>query len=177
MHFSKKCVDIWRAQWYYKQADSFEAAQKINIRVWRSLVSRLNGVQEASSSNLDTRTKSSRFCLNWAKTGTFFVCCSWKDCGKMFAMVVLWLTSDFRVTGHLWCSEVPRYQHPDNAGASRWMCGRSEPTGPRAEAAFWLCWCRDRWPFYPTGTEDCSCLHAAKICFNLPICFILINRW
>ena len=28
-----------------------------NIRVWRSLVSRLNGVQEASSSNLDTRTK------------------------------------------------------------------------------------------------------------------------
>ncbi len=28
------------------------------IRVWRSLVSRLNGVQEASSSNLDTRTKS-----------------------------------------------------------------------------------------------------------------------
>ena len=32
----------------------FEAQQ--NIRVWRSLVSRLNGVQEASSSNLDTRT-------------------------------------------------------------------------------------------------------------------------
>ena len=30
------------------------------IRVWRSLVSRLNGVQEASSSNLDTRTKKSR---------------------------------------------------------------------------------------------------------------------
>ena len=30
-----------------------------NIRVWRSLVSRLNGVQEASSSNLDTRTKKS----------------------------------------------------------------------------------------------------------------------
>ena len=28
----------------------------MNIRVWRSLVSRLNGVQEASSSNLDTRT-------------------------------------------------------------------------------------------------------------------------
>ena len=28
-----------------------------DIRVWRSLVSRLNGVQEASSSNLDTRTK------------------------------------------------------------------------------------------------------------------------
>ncbi len=32
-------------------------AQEQNIRVWRSLVSRLNGVQEASSSNLDTRTK------------------------------------------------------------------------------------------------------------------------
>ncbi len=30
---------------------------QVNIRVWRSLVSRLNGVQEASSSNLDTRTK------------------------------------------------------------------------------------------------------------------------
>ena len=29
---------------------------KQNIRVWRSLLSRLNGVQEASSSNLDTRT-------------------------------------------------------------------------------------------------------------------------
>ena len=28
-----------------------------NIRVWRSLVSRLNGVQEALSSNLNTRTK------------------------------------------------------------------------------------------------------------------------
>ena len=34
---------------------------KQNIRVWRSLVSRLNGVQEASSSNLDTRTKGSAF--------------------------------------------------------------------------------------------------------------------
>ncbi len=32
---------------YYRQAD---------IRVWRSLVSRLNGVQEALSSNLNTRT-------------------------------------------------------------------------------------------------------------------------
>ena len=37
---------------------------KQNIRVWRSLVSRLNGVQEASSSNLDTRTmKSERTCV------------------------------------------------------------------------------------------------------------------
>ena len=33
--------------------------RKLHIRVWRSLVSRLNGVQEASSSNLDTRTISS----------------------------------------------------------------------------------------------------------------------
>ena len=31
---------------------------KNGIRVWRSLVSRLNGVQEALSSNLSTRTKS-----------------------------------------------------------------------------------------------------------------------
>ena len=31
-----------------------------HIRVWRSLVSRLNGVQEASSSNLDTRTNKKR---------------------------------------------------------------------------------------------------------------------
>ena len=30
---------------------------EVNIRVWRSLVSRLNGVQEALSSNLNTRTK------------------------------------------------------------------------------------------------------------------------
>ena len=68
VHFSKKCVDIWCAQWYYKQADSFEAAQKINIRVWRSLVSRLNGVQEASSSNLDTRTiLTKRYRCVWRK--------------------------------------------------------------------------------------------------------------
>ena len=40
---------------YYIQALRDSAKQ--NIRVWRSLVSRLNGVQEASSSNLDTRTK------------------------------------------------------------------------------------------------------------------------
>ena len=33
--------------------------EKLYIRVWRSLVSRLNGVQEASSSNLDTRTMQS----------------------------------------------------------------------------------------------------------------------
>ena len=68
MHFSKKCVDIWCAQWYYKQADSFEAAQKINIRVWRSLVSRLNGVQEAAGSNPVTRTiLTKRYRCVWRK--------------------------------------------------------------------------------------------------------------
>ena len=38
-----------------------EAVAREHIRVWRSLVSRLNGVQEASSSNLDTRTKNRGF--------------------------------------------------------------------------------------------------------------------
>ena len=33
------------------------------IRVWRSLVSRLNGVQEALSSNLSTRTKTKGNCF------------------------------------------------------------------------------------------------------------------
>ena len=37
--------------------------RKLHIRVWRSLVSRLNGVQEASSSNLDTRTKLDKSCV------------------------------------------------------------------------------------------------------------------
>ena len=32
-------------------------AAVVDIRVWRSLVSRLNGVQEALSSNLNTRTR------------------------------------------------------------------------------------------------------------------------
>ena len=41
-------------------------------RVWRSLVSRLNGVQEALSSNLSTRTKSSENHLIWVIFGTFF---------------------------------------------------------------------------------------------------------
>ena len=40
--------------WYYIRA--VRRQQQMKIRVWRSLVSRLNGVQEASSSNLDTRT-------------------------------------------------------------------------------------------------------------------------
>ena len=39
--------------WYHIEVAKRAAK---NIRVWRSLVSRLNGVQEASSSNLDTRT-------------------------------------------------------------------------------------------------------------------------
>ena len=42
-----KCMVIYRSRRERQQ----------NIRVWRSLVSRLNGVQEASSSNLDTRTE------------------------------------------------------------------------------------------------------------------------
>ena len=41
------------------------------IRVWRSLVSRLNGVQEASSSNLDTRTKKAETVFT---VSAFFFC-------------------------------------------------------------------------------------------------------
>ena len=42
--------------------------RKLHIRVWRSLVSRLNGVQEASSSNLDTRTiLTKRYRCVWRK--------------------------------------------------------------------------------------------------------------
>ena len=37
--------------------------KKPNIRVWRSLVSRLNGVQEAAGSNPVTRTKEEVFGL------------------------------------------------------------------------------------------------------------------
>ena len=43
------------------------------IRVWRSLVSRLNGVQEALSSNLSTRTRSSEITLKFGDFGTFFL--------------------------------------------------------------------------------------------------------
>ena len=46
MHFLTGCANIL---WQSRDCK--------HIRVWRSLVSRLNGVQEASSSNLDTRTK------------------------------------------------------------------------------------------------------------------------
>ena len=70
-YFSKKCVDICWTGWYYKQADSLVRRQKVNIRVWRSLVSRLNGVQEASSSNLDTRTKKVPKSMDF---GTFSFC-------------------------------------------------------------------------------------------------------
>ena len=48
-----------------------------HFRVWRSLVSRLNGVQEASSSNLDTRTKSWEFSLKTVKTPNFLFSCFW----------------------------------------------------------------------------------------------------
>ena len=50
---------------YYNQVVSS------NIRVWRSLVSRLNGVQEASGSNLDTRTKKAERAL---ALSAFFFC-------------------------------------------------------------------------------------------------------
>ena len=49
--------------------------RKLHIRVWRSLVSRLNGVQEASSSNLDTRTKGSAF---RDESASFFVAGYWE---------------------------------------------------------------------------------------------------
>ena len=42
-----------------------------SIRVWRSLVSRLNGVQEASSSNLDTRSKKAE---TVSTVSAFFFC-------------------------------------------------------------------------------------------------------
>ena len=57
--FSELCVNI---------SKSPRGEQK--IRVWRSLVSRLNGVQEASSSNLDTRTKKTE---NFGFQSFFFV--------------------------------------------------------------------------------------------------------
>ena len=40
-----------------------ETPRRREIRVWRSLVSRLNGVQEALSSNLSTRTKKKDICF------------------------------------------------------------------------------------------------------------------
>ena len=46
---------------YYIQVDGERTETTIiNIRVWRSLVSRLNGVQEAAGSNPVTRTKKTR---------------------------------------------------------------------------------------------------------------------
>ena len=45
-------------------------SDEVNIRVGRSLVSRLNGVQEASSSNLDTRTKKMG---NYLRSFPFFI--------------------------------------------------------------------------------------------------------
>ena len=44
---------FFRKLCYYMQAVE---RQQVNIRVWRSLVSRLNGVQEAAGSNPVTRT-------------------------------------------------------------------------------------------------------------------------
>ena len=50
--FSKKCLLFLKS--YGSISKLSDAA---HFRVWRSLVSRLNGVQEALSSNLNTRTK------------------------------------------------------------------------------------------------------------------------
>ncbi len=49
----KKGLAFLCIMWYYIQA----VERQQNIRVWRSLVSRLNGVQEAAGSNPVTRTK------------------------------------------------------------------------------------------------------------------------
>ena len=58
---------------YVVSYQSRQESGKQNIRVWRSLVSRLNGVQEASSSNLDTRTKSSGFLSKMVENRNFFL--------------------------------------------------------------------------------------------------------
>ena len=60
LHFPSHCGSI-----------SSVAERRARFRVWRSLVSRLNGVQEASSSNLDTRTKTEQAVL---LAPSFFVC-------------------------------------------------------------------------------------------------------
>ena len=56
LDFSKKTLANWNRVWYLILAGSEMAAKQGNIRVWRSLVSRLNGVQEAAGSNPVTRT-------------------------------------------------------------------------------------------------------------------------
>ena len=60
----KKILAFHKKLCYYIGA---EKNSDIKIRVWRSLVSRLNGVQEALSSNLSTRTISQvfRFLKTW----------------------------------------------------------------------------------------------------------------
>ena len=71
------------------------------IRVWRSLVSRLNGVQEASSSNLDTRTK---------KTGNafafpvFFFCSIVRTRGLLIAIPERFSRSEERVGASAACN-------------------------------------------------------------------------
>ena len=56
--FSKKTLANSNRVWYRILAGSERSAKQGNIRVWRSLVSRLNGVQEAAGSNPVTRTTS-----------------------------------------------------------------------------------------------------------------------
>ena len=54
----KKMLAFFGLLWYYTQAVGKPQAY---IRVWRSLVSRLNGVQEAAGTNPVTRTRKKHF--------------------------------------------------------------------------------------------------------------------
>ena len=53
----KKVLAFFQEVCYYIGAEKNSEKNNKDFRVWRSLVSRLNGVQEAASSNLVTRTK------------------------------------------------------------------------------------------------------------------------
>ena len=65
----------------------YSGSQKIAaFRVWRSLVSRLNGVQEAPSSNLGTRTKNSGFYLKCGRNRNFLYAEIWNNFIKSFAI-------------------------------------------------------------------------------------------
>ena len=58
LHFLKKrSCKFRRTVLLYPSRRAMSQHDKVNIRVWRSLVSRLNGVQEAAGSNPVTRTK------------------------------------------------------------------------------------------------------------------------
>ena len=51
--YPEKCIAIRVQIWYYNRA---QRRNEVNIRVWRRLVARLNGVQEAAGSTPVTRT-------------------------------------------------------------------------------------------------------------------------